>query len=44
MQGKGELLISCPINTDSKTVHEAAEEYEKEVRNVLKACKNLVLI
>ena len=28
-----------PINTDSKTVHEAAEEYEKEVRNVLKACK-----
>lgn len=33
-----------PINTDSKTVHEAAEEYEKEVRNVLKACKNLVLI
>ena len=28
-----------PINTDSKTVVEAAEEYEKEVRNVLKACK-----
>ena len=33
-----------PINTDSKTVVEAAEEYEKEVRNVLKACKSLVLI
>ncbi|MDU3476086.1 MAG: 6-phosphogluconolactonase [Veillonella sp.] len=28
-----------PINTDSKTVIEAAAEYEKEVKNVLKACK-----
>ena len=30
-----------PINTDSKTVIEAAAEYEKEVKNVLKACKKV---
>lgn len=28
-----------PINTNSNTVIEVAEEYEKEVKNVLKACK-----
>ncbi|MDY4746465.1 6-phosphogluconolactonase [Veillonella caviae] len=28
-----------PIHTDSRTVVEAAEEYEKEIKNVLKACK-----
>lgn len=33
-----------PINTNSKTVIEAADEYEKEIGNVLKACKNLAWI
>ncbi|MDU4216448.1 MAG: 6-phosphogluconolactonase, partial [Veillonella sp.] len=34
-----ERFFFLPINTDSKTVIEAAAEYEKEVKNVLKACK-----